>query len=147
MKEEQAFDKYADMLDLPHHTSIKHPRMTMHDRAAQFSPFAALTGHDAAIQETARLTETQVQLDESRIGLLNQKINDLIMKKDSAPEVTITYFMDDFKKEGGMYLSKTGRFKGCNKLRNVLITDDLTEIPLDNIYDISSDVFDSAKLF
>lgn len=137
-KQENLSDKYADMLELPHHVSATRPGMSMHDRAAQFAPFAALTGHDAAIREMARLTDMQAELDENHIGLLNQKIRMLMEQKDAAPEVVITYFAKDARKTGGKYVEKSGRFKDFDSFRYSVVLEDLTEIPVKQIYDISS---------
>lgn len=96
--------RYDDMLHLPHPTSQKHPRMPISDRAAQFSPFAALTGHEAAVKETARLTDQKIELDESKKAILDAKLQMIVEQIKSQPIVTITYFVPDEKKAGGAYL-------------------------------------------
>ena len=88
-------DKYAHIIDLPHHVSKVRPQMTMYQRAAQFAPFAALTGHSAAISETARLTDKAMELSESECEVLNQKITLLLAHLDEHPYVCITYFAPD----------------------------------------------------
>lgn len=100
--------KYDDIIDLPHFVSKKYPQMSMRDRAAQFSPFAALTGYDAEIKETARLTDKRIEFDEDVLDRLNERLN--ILRKclddgDVNPDVRITYFEKDLKKDGGKYIS------------------------------------------
>ena len=90
-------EKYGDILNLPHHQSKVHPQMSIYDRAAQFSPFAALTGHEAAIKETARLTEEQVELDEDKQEELNEKLQTLIAYATEHPTVSVTYFKPDYE--------------------------------------------------
>ena len=104
-------EKYGDILNLPHHQSKVHPQMSIYDRAAQFSPFAALTGHEAAIKETARLTEEQVELDEDKQEELNEKLQTLIAYATEHPTVSVTYFKPDDKKTGGEYVTATGIFQ------------------------------------
>ena len=101
--------RYDDIIDLPHPTSKKHPRMPVRDRAAIFSPFAALAGHGAAIAETARLTQRRIELDEDGKALLDERQRILEEAAASHPEVTVTYFQPDAKKEGGRYVTVTGR--------------------------------------
>lgn len=126
-------DKYADIIDMPHHVSRKHPHMSNYDRAAQFSPFAALTGHDAAVKETARLTDSRIELDESEKNVLNDKLQYLQHEMYRSPETVITYFEPDIYKEGGAYVSKTGVVKKIDIYRKVLIFQDRTEIKMDDI--------------
>ena len=97
---------YDDIIDLPHPTSARHPRMPMRDRAAQFSPFAALTGHGAAIAETARLTDQKIELAEDEKAVLDQKLRLLL---ETGGEGTFTWFLPDAKKEGGSYAGAVGR--------------------------------------
>ena len=96
--------KYDDIIGLPHPVSVKHPRMAREDRAAQFSPFAALTGYDAAISETQRLTEKRRELDENKKAELDAKMADLVRQLDEHPTVRITYFKEDDRKDGGAIL-------------------------------------------
>ncbi len=105
----QAEDKYEDIIHLPHHVSRKHPQMSMANRAAQFSSFAALTGHDAAIAEAARLTDERPILDES----VKQEISNLLQlaPTDSNLVLNIVYFVPDTRKSGGAYMELTGRVK------------------------------------
>ena len=100
--------KYDDIIHLPHHVSATRPRMPMLDRAAQFSPFVALTGYEAAVRETARLTDQRVELDESAKAELDRKLR-LLLSLPGQPEASITYFRPDERKEGGAYETVTGR--------------------------------------
>ena len=99
---------YADIIDLPHHVSQNHPQMSMHDRAAQFAPFAALTGYEAEVGETARLTAERRELDEQEAQELNRRLADLAARLPDRPEVTIEYFVPDERKAGGASVSGTG---------------------------------------
>lgn len=127
----QAEDKYADIINLPHHVSRNHPQMSMGDRAAQFSPFAALTGHDAAIAEAARLTDERPILDES----VKQEISDLLQlaSTDSNLVLNIVYFVPDTRKAGGAYMEITGRFKKLIPHEKQLIMDSGIRIPVEDI--------------
>lgn len=103
--------KYDDILHLPHPTSAKHPRMPISERAAMFSPFAALSGHGAAIQETARLTEQRMELDEDAKAYLDRRQVALLEHISEQPEITITWFHPDQRKDGGAYLTPIGQLK------------------------------------
>ena len=124
---------YADIIDLPHHVSPRHPQMSMEKRAAQFSPFAAMVGHDAAIRETARLTEKQLDLTEDEKALLDGKLQLLREHIKEQPAVTITYFQPDKKKSGGAYVTVTGFATKIDEVTNVLIMRDGQKIPVNNI--------------
>lgn len=102
---------YEDIINLPHHVSDKRPQMSMWDRAAQFSPFAALTGYDDAVTETARLTDDKIELDESAQATLDMKQHILMETISEQPEISVTYFKKDVKKAGGTYLTLTGKLK------------------------------------
>ena len=101
-------DEYRDIINLPHHVSSKRPQMSMLDRAAQFSPFAALTGYDDAIHETARLTNDKVDLSEEEKETLDRKQQILLERLGEHPALTVTYFIPDAKKSGGAYVTKSG---------------------------------------
>lgn len=103
--------KYDDIIHLPHHVSPTHPQMPLSDRAAQFSPFAALTGYEAAIRETERLTTEKVELDEEAKAALDEKLRLLAEHLPERPMVSITYFQPDERKDGGEYLTVTGSVK------------------------------------
>lgn len=128
-------DKYADMIYMPHHISKKHPQMALIDRAAQFAPFAALTGYGAAIKESERQTAAAPSLSQEQIDEINQTLFNLI---DLLPiEVTITYFVPDALKSGGAYHNKTGTLKRIDADNQVLIFSDKTKIPLESIISIT----------
>ena len=132
---------YEDILNLPHHVSKTRPQMSMLDRAAQFSPFAALTGYDAAIKETGRLTDEKIEMDEDRKTALDMKQTYLIEMLDEQPEISITYFLPDTKKSGGAYVTVTGNLKRFDEYERLLILTDGKKIPMDDIADIDSDLF------
>ena len=98
---------YDDIIDLPHHVSKSHPQMSMYNRAAQFAPFAALTGHDAAITEAARLTDAELELSESDAEVLNRKLA-YLQSLDEKPTISVTYFVPDDRKKGGSYHTTSG---------------------------------------
>lgn len=135
--------RYDDIIDLPHPTSRKHPRMSMHDRAAQFSPFAALAGHNAAIRETARLTEEKIEQSEEEISRLNEKLQ--ILADNPGTEVTVAYFVPDGKKAGGAYVAHAGTVKKVDRYERTLIMTDRTAIPVEQIRKIESEWFDKMK--
>ena len=132
---------YEDILNLPHHVSKTRPQMSMLDRAAQFSPFAALTGYDDAIKETGRLTDEKIEMDEDRKAALDMKQAYLIEMIDEQPEISITYFLPDAKKSGGAYVTVTGNLKRFDEYERLLILTDGKKIPMDDIADIDSDLF------
>ena len=132
---------YDDIINLPHPTSKRHPRMPVRDRAAIFSPFAALSGHGAAIAETARLTDRRIELDEDTRAELDRRQAILLEHIDEQPEVTITWFQPDEKKDGGVYLTTTGRLKKLRELERILILTDGTEIPLKDVVALESGIF------
>ena len=132
---------YDDIINLPHPTSKRHPRMPVHDRAAIFSPFAALSGHGAAIAETARLTERRMELDEDTRAELDRKQGVLLEHIDEQPEITITWFQPDERKDGGAYLTTTSRLKKLRELERLLLLADGTEIPLEDVVALESDIF------
>ena len=128
---------YEDIINLPY--PQKHPRMSNYARGAQFSPFAALTGFEAAIEETARLTDDKVELDESKKALLNDKLRKIEEELYDRPEITITYFRPDLRKVGGAYVQKRGRVKKLDSyLRAVVFTDGMS-VPIEDISEIFLD--------
>ena len=127
---------YDDIIGLPHPTSARHPRMPMADRAAQFSPFAALTGHGAAIRETARLTDRKLEPAEEEMAVLDEKLSLLL---DTGGEAVFTYFLPDEKKDGGAYVTAAGRIKKLDlRSRRIVLTGG-TVIPLEDILEIESE--------
>ena len=134
--------KYDRIINLPHHTSLKHPQMALSERAAQFSPFAALTGYDAAIRETARLTEGRMDLDEYERAALDDRIQILKMHLQEKPKVEILYFHPDERKEGGEYLSVTGEIKRVDDNKRCLVMMDGMQIPFEDVLQIDGELFD-----
>lgn len=132
---------YDDILCLPHPTSVRHPRMTMIDRAAQFSPFAALTGYDAAIRETGRRTGSRIELDEDARCALDLKQQLLMELLPVQPEVSVTHFVPDHRKAGGSYTTVHGILKKVDVHERILLLADGTLIPLDDIIDLDSGAF------
>ena len=137
---------YSDILDLPHHASAKHARMRKVDRAAQFSPFAALTGYDAEVRETARLTDVRMELDESKKYMLNEKLRLILRILEKKPEIAITYFVPDEKKTGGAYKRVTGVVKKIDEFKRTVVMTDETIIAIEQIIEIDGDCFDALKL-
>ena len=132
---------YDDILHLPHPTSKRHPRMPIVDRAAQFSPFAALTGHKAAIEETARVTDHRIELDEDAKEQLDQTLQLLLERIDEQPEITVTWFSPDKKKAGGQYHTATGKLKRIDSREGRLTLTDGNQIPLEDLLEIRSESF------
>lgn len=125
--------RYDDLLDLPHPVSQKHPHMSAHDRAAQFSPFAALTGHSAAMEETARLTDQKLEPSEIQLEELNANLLSVQQHIREKPAVQITYFVPDARKSGGEYLTVHGHVRHIDESAQMLILSDETRIPLCDI--------------
>ena len=128
--------QYDDMIYIPHHISPTKPQMSMADRAAQFSPFAALTGHDAAIRETARLTDKKIEMSEDTLNALNRKFQILTGYIHDRSEVSITYFRPDERKAGGSYVTACGVIKKIDTVHRVIYMMDGTLIPADDVSDI-----------
>lgn len=129
-------DEYDDIINLPHHVSKNHRQMPMEMRAAQFAPFAALTGYDTVINETARLTDQQVELEDYDNERLNRKYAELIENISEHPVITVSYFKPDKHKGGGAYVSKTGHIKKVDTYEQQMIMEDGTSLPLAAIVDI-----------
>ena len=129
--------EYDDIINLPHHKSQKHPHMDLYDRAAQFSPFAALTGFEGAIEETGRLTEERIELDEdekTRLDLNFRKIRKILEDKTAEkPSVTLTYFQVDSLKEGGAYITLSGRIKKIDEDARKLVFEDGMSVAMDEV--------------
>ena len=134
---------YDDIIRLPHHVSLKHPHMTNIDRAAQFSPFAALTGYDAAIKETARLTVEKVELNEDIKDALSDRLQIIAERIKEHPEITITYFQPDAKKNGGAYATSIGTVQKIDEYDRIVVMTDGTAIPIDEIISIDGPIFET----
>ena len=124
---------YDDIIDRQHPAPFRRKRMPSGIRAAQFAPFAALTGYDDAVAETARLTEREIELDEESLALLDEKLHAVLEVVKDLPEVTITYFEPDSKKAGGTYQSVTGRIRRIDEISREIILTDRTVIAMDAI--------------
>ena len=132
--------EYDDIIHLPHHVSKTHPQMSMGDRAAQFSPFAALTGYDAAIAETARLTDQRVELDEYERQALNEKLQVISEHLKEHPKVMITYFLPDDQKDGGEYVIVTGNIKKLDDYEHRIVLMDGSRILMEDVTMIDMDL-------
>lgn len=134
---------YDDIINLPHHISKRHPQMSLYNRAAQFAPFAALSGHDDAIEETARLTDEQRELEQGESEELNRKLAYLIHRNETTP-VDIIYFQPDGRKNGGSYRTMSGTIKRIEGIEGRIVMTDGTSIPLDAVSDIRGRIFDQT---
>ena len=128
--------KYDDIIDMPRPVCRRSCRMTNYDRAAQFSPFAALTGYDAVITETGRLTDSSIELDESRKEVLNERLRYVLSVLSQQPRVRITYFREDERKAGGAYVTVSGRVKKVDAYDHAIILTDGQVIPLETVRDL-----------
>ncbi|MBQ8960834.1 MAG: hypothetical protein IJ071_06400 [Ruminococcus sp.] len=128
-------DNYEDMMELSRPRYDDLPPMSMHDRAAQFSPFAALVGYDDAVAETARLVGSRASLTEDQLRELNDDLNRLLDSLDAQPTVTVTYFVPDERKSGGSYTDKTGVVRIFDEYAQELVFTDTERI---NIHDITA---------
>lgn len=133
-------NKYKDIINLPHHVSKTRNPMSLYNRAAQFAPFAALTGYDEAIKEKARLTEQRIELSDEFKNILNQKLQILNKNINSQPKVTITYFELDNKKSGGVYKTISGNIKRIDEYNKKLIFLDKNELRFNEIHDIEIEI-------
>ena len=129
-------NEYDDIINLPHHVSKVHPKMSMMHRAAQFAPFAALTGHAAAIEETARLTDEQHELADEDSEALNQKMAYLRETINEHPTITITYFEPDKKKAGGAYKTIEGQLQNIDDYNQCLVMRDGKVVFIRSVLDI-----------
>lgn len=129
--------EYDDIIDLPHHVSKTHSPMSNYDRAAQFSPFSALTGYDEVIRETARVTEDKTELDEYLKAELDTKLRMIQEHLPEQPEITVTYFLSDEKKAGGAYVTVQGVVKKIDVAEKLVVMQDETRIPVEDIVKIT----------
>ena len=135
-------NSYDDIINLPHHVSATRPHMTAINRAAQFSPFAALTGYDAAIKETARLTDERVELGEYMKDVLSDRLQIIADRLMEHPEIAITYYQTDAKKDGGAYFTVAGIVKKVDEYERMVLLTDCTEIPINDIINIDGQIFE-----
>lgn len=127
---------YDDIINLPHHQSTKRPHMTLHNRAAQFAPFAALTGYAEEVAETARLTDKKIFLADNEISKLNEQLQYIAANLNMQWEIVITHFVPDQRKDGGAYVDKIGIIKKIDDIEHKIIFTDGEEILIENIYSI-----------
>ena len=139
-------DKYKDIINLPHKQSTKRPHMSLLDRAAQFAPFAALTGYDDAVKETARLTDEKIEISEENLNVLNMKYQILVDRLDEEHEVVFTYFIPDGNKSGGAYGEKRGVVKKVDDYERLITLYDGTKIPMDDVLTIDGDIFGATEM-
>ena len=140
-RNKEEYHRYDDIIGLPHPVSRTHPQMSLWDRAAQFAPFAALTGHGAAIRETARLTEDFAQPDEDSRESLDGKLSVLMERLGEGPEVTVTFFRPDERKAGGTYVSVSGKVRKVDTWKRELVLADGTAVPMEYVIEMEGDVF------
>ena len=138
---QSAAEIYSDIIDLPHHEPKTRMRMPRRNRAASFSPFAALSGYDDAVKETARLTDVRAVLDEDAKIALNERLQIAMEQLADQPVITITYFVADSRKAGGAYVKHTGVVKKIDECERKVIFKDQTAIPIDNIYEMDGEIF------
>ena len=134
--------KYDDIIHLPRPVSSRRAHMSMVDRGAQFSPFAALTGYDAAVRETARVTERRIELDEGVKAELNARLNCILEHLSEHPQVSITYFMPDEKKSGGAYRTVTGAVRKLDSFAKTLTLADGTVVPMEEMVHVEGNLFE-----
>lgn len=128
--------KYDDIINMPHHVSKKHPRMSLENRSAQFAPFAALTGYEEEVEETARTTDKRIEITDEIKNTINMRLKIIQEKLYTKPKVTITYFIPDNKKEGGNYKKVTSNLLKIDKYKQLIILKDKIEVPVNSIIDM-----------
>ena len=138
--------RYDDMIYMQTPTPTFKPRMSLYERAAQFSPFAALTGYEDAVEETARLTDARLELSEDMKTILNEKMQMIVDNMDADPIVTITYFVPDKKKEGGAYVDVTGIVKEIDEYERCIVMTDKKKIPIEQVRAIEGELFKCLEL-
>lgn len=129
-------NNYDDIINMPHHESKIYPKMSLYNRSAQFAPFAALTGYSDIINETARLTDKKIEIDDGLKSIINNKLLEIIKKIEEEPKVTITYFVKDKYKDGGKYKKVTSKIKKIDKYENEIIFINKYKISISEIIDI-----------
>lgn len=137
--------KYDDIIKLPHHVSKRHPQMSIMARSAQFAPFAALSGYDEAVKETARITDRRLEIDDSLKSILNNKLQYILENININPEIVFTYFVYDKKKTGGKYIEKIGIVKKIDLIEKYIQLTDKSKIPIEEIIDIKGEIFNELE--
>lgn len=138
-------DNYLDIINLPHHTSLKHPRMSIYSRASQFAPFSALIGYDEMVKEASRITSVKKELDDELRMLLDIRLQILFEHIKENPLVTFTYFLQDNNKKSGKYITVTGMIKKIDKVKQDIVLTNSIKIPIKDIINISSNIFLSLE--
>ncbi|MDD3489446.1 MAG: hypothetical protein PHR62_06155 [Paludibacter sp.] len=138
-------NNYDDIINLPHYQSATRAHMSNYDRAAQFSPFAALTGYDDAVKETARLTDSKIELDEYELQSLSERLDIIQDTLHEEPEVSVTYFVADKKKSGGSYKTISGIVKRIDEFERLVLMRDGMKIPIEDIFEIDGDLFNPLE--
>lgn len=133
--------KYDDIINMENHKSKKHPPMSLYARSTQFAPFAALTGYEEAVTETAREVGERIDIDDELRNILDSKIQMLSEQIKKKHEIIFTYFVPDLTKDGGKYINVTGIIKKIDTIKQLIILEDKIEIPINEIIDISGEVF------
>lgn len=134
--------KYDDIINMPHHVSRRHKQMPLSDRAAQFSPFSALSGYGDAVKETARQTDGRIYLSEDAKAVINDKIR-ILSKMSHSESVSITYFVPDDKKAGGQYITDTETVKKIDEYNKVIKMNNGAIIAFKDILELDGDIFNS----
>lgn len=137
--------QYGDLLQMSYPVASTRVRMSNIERAAQFSPFSALTGYEDAVAETARLTENEKELDENRKSMINEKLTLLLQDHSSEQVVSFIYFQSDTRKSGGKYVTCTGKIQKIDLYQKKILLMDGTQIPIEQLYEIDSDFFKNVQ--
>lgn len=134
-------DNYDDIINMPRHISTNRPHMSLYARASQFSAFAALNGYDDAIAETTEFTESKIELSDNELDIINAKIQILSEQAEEMPEISVTYFVPNVKKNGGTYMSVTGNIKKIDEYKKQIIFTNNLKIPINDVSNISGAIF------
>ena len=137
--------RYDDMLNMPHHVSPTRPRMSLYDRAAQFAPFAALTGFGASITEAGRVLQRRIDLGEAEAAELSEKLRILEERQSEQPEISVTWFIPDERKEGGRYETAEGHLRRIEPAEYVLTFTDGRVFDIDDIICIDAPMFEGMR--
>ena len=129
-------ENYEDIINMEHHVSKKHPQMSLHDRSAQFAPFAALVGFDDMVEETARIVSQKIEINEEQKEKLDRKLNEIKAKIELEPVVIITYFVSDKFKEGGKYVTISEKIKKIDEYKKQIILENDSKIQIEDILEI-----------
>ena len=137
---------YENIVNLPRPVSKKHPEPPLSERAARFAPFAAITGYEEMVLEEARVTEEKIELDECALTIIDKRLNILQNHLSQSPEITVTYFVPDKKKNGGAYRTVTGIVKRIDPYKKFLFMSDDDKIQIEDIYKLEGELFRALGL-